>query len=84
VFQLFQDSISTAERPGRIQPLEHLEQLEHLERASGRMSSGAGGLLMKKADFRTFYRDAHAVDCLTEREKMLMGLAVAMMHLCDP
>jgi hypothetical protein len=48
------------------------------------MSSGAGGLLMKKADFRTFYRDAHAVDCLTEREKMLMGLAVAMMHLCDP
>jgi hypothetical protein len=37
-----------------------------------------------KADFRTFYRDAHAVTCLTEREKMLMGLAVAMMRLCDP
>jgi len=38
----------------------------------------------KKADFRQFYRDAHAVECLTEREKMLMGLAVAMMRLCDP
>jgi len=38
----------------------------------------------KKADFRTFYRDAHAVECLSEREKMLMGLAVAMMRLCDP
>jgi len=37
-----------------------------------------------KADFRTFYRDAHAVTCLSEREKMLMGLAVAMMRPCDP
>jgi len=39
---------------------------------------------LKKAGFRTFYRDAQAVDCVTEREKMLMGLAVAMMRLCDP
>ena len=39
---------------------------------------------VKKADFRTFYRDAHAVECLSEREKMLIGLAVAMMRLCDP
>ena len=38
----------------------------------------------KKADFRTFYRDAHAVEYLTEREKMLIGLTVAMMRLCDP
>jgi hypothetical protein len=38
----------------------------------------------KKTDFRTFYRDAHAVTCLTDREKMLLGLAVAMMRLCDP
>ena len=36
---------------------------------------------VKKADFRTFYRDAHAVECLTEREKMLMGLAVTMTQL---
>ena len=43
-----------------------------------------GVTTLKKADFRTFYRDAHAVECLTEREKMLMGLAVAMMRLCDP
>ena len=40
--------------------------------------------LVNKADFRTFYRDAHAVTCLSEREKMLMGLAVAMMRPCDP
>jgi hypothetical protein len=39
---------------------------------------------LKKADFRTFYRDAHAVECLTDREKMLIGLTVAMMRLCDP
>jgi hypothetical protein len=39
---------------------------------------------LKRADFRTFYRDAHAVECLTEREKMLIGLTVAMMRLCDP
>ena len=39
---------------------------------------------VKKADFRTFYRDAHAVECFTEREKMLIGLTVAMMRLCDP
>ena len=32
---------------------------------------------MKKADFRTFYRDANAVECLSEREKMLIGLTVA-------
>jgi hypothetical protein len=43
-----------------------------------------GALPMNKADFRTFYRDAHAVECLTEREKMLIGLSVAMMRLCDP
>ena len=44
----------------------------------------AAEMNLKKADFRTFYRDAHAVECLTKREKMLMGLAVAMMRLCDP
>ena len=39
---------------------------------------------LRKADFRTFYRDAHAVEYLTDREKMLIGLTVAMMRLCDP
>ena len=43
-----------------------------------------GVIQLKKADFRTFYRDAHAVECLTDREKMLIGLTVAMMRLCDP
>ena len=38
----------------------------------------------QQADFRSFYRDAHAVECLTDREKMLIGLTVAMMRLCDP
>ena len=38
----------------------------------------------RKADFRTFYREAHAVECLSEREKMLIGLTVATMRLCDP
>ena len=45
---------------------------------------GTGATTLKKADFRTFYHDAHAVECLTEREKMLIGLAVATMRLCDP
>ena len=39
---------------------------------------------MQRADFRTFYRDAHNVSCLTDREKMLLGLAVAMTRNCDP
>jgi hypothetical protein len=43
-----------------------------------------GAATLKKADFRTFYRDAHAVECLSDREKMLIGLTVAMMRLCDP
>ncbi len=52
----------------------------------GRVRAISKGQIMatKKADFRTFYRDAHAVACLTEREKMLIGLTVAMMRLCDP
>jgi hypothetical protein len=39
---------------------------------------------MAKADFRTFYRAAHSVTCLSEREKMLLGLAVAMTRNCEP
>jgi hypothetical protein len=38
----------------------------------------------ERADFRQFYRDAHAVDNLSEREKMFMGLAVAMVRNCQP
>ncbi len=41
-------------------------------------------MTVKKADFRTFYREAHAVTCLSEREKMLLGLAVAMARNCEP
>ena len=39
---------------------------------------------MQKADFRAFYRAAHGVTCLSEREKMLLGLAVAMTRNCEP
>jgi hypothetical protein len=39
---------------------------------------------VNKADFRAFYRDAHGVACLSEREKMLLGLAVAMTRNCEP
>jgi hypothetical protein len=40
--------------------------------------------MAKRADFRTFYREAHAVEHLSEREKMLLGLAVAMTRNCEP
>lgn len=39
---------------------------------------------MDTADFRTFYREVHAVACLSEREKILIGLAVAMTRNCEP
>ncbi len=39
---------------------------------------------MQRANFRQFYREAHNVTCLTEREKMLLGLAVAMTRHCEP
>jgi hypothetical protein len=39
---------------------------------------------VKRADFRTFYRDAHAVTCLSDREKKFLGLAVAMTRNCQP
>ena len=73
---------STVQEIERFQPLEQLERLERAPRLGGALLRES--LTMKKADFRTFYRDAHAVECLTDREKMLMGLAVAMMRLCDP
>jgi hypothetical protein len=36
------------------------------------------------ADFRQFYRDAHAVATLSEREKIFLGLAVAFVRNCQP
>ena len=41
-------------------------------------------MTLKRADFCTFYREAHSVTCLSEREKMLLGLAVAMTRNCEP
>jgi len=40
--------------------------------------------MSERADFRQFYRDAHAMSNLSEREKIFIGLAVALMRLCDP
>ena len=54
------------------------------DRKTNGESNRKGVMHLKRADFRQFYRDAHAVECLTEREKMLIGLTVAMMRLCDP
>jgi hypothetical protein len=36
-----------------------------------------------RADFRRFYRDAHAVTELSQREKIFMGLAVAVVRNCQ-
>ena len=40
--------------------------------------------MSERADFRQFYRDAHAVSNLTEREKIFIGLAVAFVRNCQP
>lgn len=37
-----------------------------------------------RADFRKYYRDAHATDLLTDREKKLIGIAVAIVRNCQP
>jgi hypothetical protein len=36
-----------------------------------------------RADFRRFYRDAHAVTGLSQREKSFMGLAIALVRNCQ-
>ena len=38
----------------------------------------------QKADFRKYYHDAHATDLLTDREKTLIGIAVAIVRNCQP
>jgi hypothetical protein len=40
--------------------------------------------MSERADFRQWYRDAHAVTNLSEREKIFMGLAVAYVRNCQP
>jgi hypothetical protein len=40
--------------------------------------------MSERADFRQFYHDAHAVTTLSEREKIFMGLAIAMIRNCQP
>ncbi len=40
--------------------------------------------MTQKADFRQFYRDAHANELLTDREKKLIGIAVAIVRNCQP
>ncbi|MFQ5896487.1 MAG: hypothetical protein ACE5JJ_11845 [Nitrospinota bacterium] len=39
--------------------------------------------MAQRADFRKFYRDAHAVPNLSEREKTFIGLAVALTKTCQ-
>jgi len=38
----------------------------------------------ERADFRRFYREAHAVTNLSEREQIFIGLAVAFIRNCQP
>ena len=40
--------------------------------------------MTQKADFRKFYHEAHATDLLTDREKTLIGIAVAIVRNCQP
>jgi len=40
--------------------------------------------MSRQADFRKYYHDAHATDLLTEREKKLIGIAVAVVRNCQP
>ena len=40
--------------------------------------------MSQKADFRQYYRDAHATALLTDREKKLIGIAVAIVRNCQP
>ena len=51
--------------------------------AGGAPTFGAEGMMTERADFRKFYREAHAVNNLSEREKMFMGLAVAFARNCQ-
>ena len=40
--------------------------------------------MAERADFRSYYRAANAVDLLADREKTLIGLAVAIVRNCQP
>jgi hypothetical protein len=40
--------------------------------------------MSERANFQQFYRDAHGVDGLTQREKIFIGLAVASARNCQP
>ena len=37
-----------------------------------------------RPDFRTYYHETHATTLLTEREKTLIGIAVAIVRNCQP
>ncbi len=38
----------------------------------------------EETDFRKYYHDAHATALLTDREKKLIGIAVAVVRNCQP
>ena len=40
--------------------------------------------MKKRADFRKYYHDAHESELLTDREKHLIGIAVAIVRNCQP
>lgn len=57
-------------------PYAHRESQEFQRLKEGNMTD--------RADFRQFYRDTHQVDLLTEREKKLIGLTIAIVRNCQP
>ena len=40
--------------------------------------------MSNRADFRRYFQETHATDLLTEREKTLIGIAVAIVRNCQP
>ena len=40
--------------------------------------------MSEHTEFRKYFHDAHATDLLTDREKKLIGIAVAIVRNCQP
>ncbi|MFC1885777.1 hypothetical protein ACFLZM_01785 [Thermodesulfobacteriota bacterium] len=40
--------------------------------------------MSNRADFRRYFQEAHSTDLLIEREKILIGIAVSIVHNCQP
>ena len=66
------------------QPWRYSQLKTRKPRTANKQQAQRKTTMSDKADFRQFYRDAHAVTNLSEREKIFIGLAVAMVRNCQP